>query len=288
MNTQRIIPVLLHKNGRLVLSRNFEMHHDIGDAYQITERLKNWDVDELVYLDITPHWQKDHSFDRFLDTLQTVSKNCFVPLSAGGGLSSVTDIQRLIHAGADRFVLNTQAFENPALISECAHTFGAQAVIVCMDIRKQDDRYICYTRGGTNALEKTPVDWAKEMEARGAGELIIQAMHNDGTGAGYDLALLDLIKDAVSIPIIALGGAGSFHDLSLPLQHGAGGAAAANIFAFQELSYKAAKDTVIAENCYVRPGTLGVDYKSARHNISSFEADKNALWAHLDQSGFME
>lgn len=288
MNTRRIIPVLLHKNGRLVLSRNFEMHHDLGDAYQITERLKNWDVDELVYLDITPHWQKEYSFDCFLDTLQTVSKNCFVPLSAGGGLGTVKDIQRLIHAGADRFVLNSAAFENPALISECAHTFGAQAVIVCMDIRKEAEHYICYTHGGKKALEKSPVEWAKEIEARGAGELIIQAMHNDGTGAGYDLALLDLIKDSVSIPLIALGGAGSFQDFPLPLQRGAGGAAAANIFAFQELSYKAAKDIVIDKNCFVRPGSLGVDYKSARHNSTSFEADKNALWAHLDQSGFME
>lgn len=292
MSVHRIIPILLHKNGRLVLSRNFEMHHDVGDAHQITERLKSWDVDELVYLDITPHWYPDHDrqelFEQFLATIEQVSNNCFVPLSAGGGLTNIDQIQRLIHAGADRIILSSAAFETPDLVRDAAHTFGAQAVNVCLDTRKTADGYACFSQGGTKSLDKGPVELAQQMETLGAGEITIQAMHCDGQGFGYDIALIEMITKAVSIPVIALGGAGKWSDFARPLESGAGAAAAANLFCYQELSYKASKEAVLESGGTVRPGTLGIDYKNARHMGDTFSADQNALWVQLGQSGFME
>lgn len=292
MSVQRIIPVLLHKNGRLVLSRNFEMHHDVGDAFQIIERLKNWDVDELIYLDITPHWcldlEREQVFEHFTETIEQVSKNCFVPLTVGGGITNIDQMQRLLRAGADRIVLCTAALENPELISEAAHTFGAQAVNICLDVRKVGNDYICYTRGGSKPLSNSPIVIAKTIEAHGAGEITIQAMHCDGQSNGYDLSLLSMIANAISIPVIALGGAGRWIDFEEPLKLGIGGVAAANIFTYQELSYKSSKEAILNENLVIRPGTLGIDYKAARYKSGKFSADKNELWLQLGQSGFME
>lgn len=288
MNTKRIIPVLLYNNGRLVLSRKFRIHQDIGDAYQITDRLKNWDVDELAYLNISPHWHSEHNFDEFVKVIKRVSENCFVPLSAGGGIRNIDDIHRLIFAGADRIILNSIAFDNPGFVTQAARVFGSQAIIVCMDVSLVDGKYKCFSNGGKKMLDDAPQEIAQRIEKLGAGEIIVQSMDNDGQGNGYDLKLLRIIAEATTLPIIALGGAGKWDDFTGPLNNGAGASAAANIFAFHELSYKASKDAVLKKNLNIRPGTLGVDYKAARHQHEGFNTEENDLWLDLKQSGLME
>lgn len=288
MNTQRIIPVLLNKDGRLILSRKFEFHQDIGDAYQITDRLKTWDVDELVYLNITPYWSTTYDFEDFVRTIQTVSNNCFVPLTAGGGIKTLDQIHQLISAGADRIILNSIAYDNPNFITEAAHVFGSQAIIVCMDIKYEDGSYKCFSHGGKKEEAKSPEECVKMFQELGAGELVIQSIDHDGQGNGYDLNLLTSISKATTLPLIALGGAGKWDDLSNVLEKGIGATAAANIFAFEELSYKASKDKAIKHKLTIRPGSLGVDYKAARNSHDTFNTEKNELWANLKQSGLME
>jgi cyclase len=286
MSRKRIIPVLLHKNGRLILSRGFKTHHNIGNAEHITDRLKNWDVDELIYLDITPHWSHENAdkiFDQFIETLETISKNCFVPLSAGGGINSIERINRLIHAGADRVVINSAFFEIPDLITRAAQTFGAQAIIVGLDV---DSDGQCHIQG---AYKSTNIDYitaAKRAEELGAGEIFLQSITRDGSATGYDLEQIKKLSSAIKIPVIACGGCGSHNDFSTALNSGARAAAAANIFAFTELSYKSGKDQTIKNNIALRPAGIGVDYAAARRereNPSSFGAKENALWQILDK-----
>lgn len=288
MSRKRIIPVLLHKNGRLILSRGFKTHHNIGNAQHITDRLKNWDVDELIYLDITPHWSYENAdklFDQFIETLEIISKNCFVPLSAGGGINSIEHINRLIHAGADRVVINSAFFETPELVTQAAQTFGAQAIIVGLDV---DGNGQCHIQGASKNTNADFITAAKRAEDLGAGEIFLQSITRDGSATGYDLEQIKKLSTAVKIPIIACGGAGSWDDFAAPLNAGAKAAAAANIFAFTELSYKSAKDQTIQNNIALRPAGIGVDYAAARRereNPSSFGAKENALWNILDKGG---
>ena len=288
MQARRIIPVLLHKNGHLVLSRRFSLHQAIGDPFAIADRYKAWDLDELIYLDITPHWSdygREAIFDRFVETIRRASRNCFIPLTAGGGIRSVGDINRLIHAGADRIVLNSAALENPDLITQAAHVFGAQAVIVGIDARGGN----VFSHGGKTPTGRTVSEWTAEAERRGAGEIFIQSIDRDGTATGFDEALIKTVLKAVQIPVIACGGAGNAKDLERPLTLGAQAVAAANIFAFTELSYLHAKNAV--SDAAIRPPVIGMDYVAARKQRESgsrLKAEQMPLWQALGRGGLME
>ena len=290
MQTRRIIPVLLHKNGHLVLSRRFSLHQPIGDPFAIADRYKAWDLDELIYLDITPHWSdqgRDAIFDRYVETIRRASRNCFIPLTAGGGIRSVEDINSLIHAGADRVVLNSAALANPDLITQAAHVFGAQAVIVGIDARNGE----VFSHGGKKPTGRAVVEWAAEAEQRGAGEIFIQSIDRDGAATGFDEALIKTVLKAVRLPVIACGGAGNTLDLEKPLIWGAHAVAAANLFAFTELSYLQAKNAVGRGSVAIRPPSIGLDYVAARKQRESgsrLKAEQMPLWQALGRGGLME
>lgn len=295
MTLPRLIPVLLHRNGRLVLSQNFSFHQDIGNAQIIPDRYKTWDLDELIYLDITPHWEAENprtAFDRFVGTIRTLSRNCFIPLSAGGGIETIEDMHRLVAAGADRIVLSSAAFDTPALITKGAHHLGAQAVIVCLDARRmQDGTYHIFTRGGKHDTGLNLEVAIRQSIDAGAGELMIQSIDYDGAARGFDMDLIQRAVKLSSVPVIACGGAGCVEDFLAPLSAGALGVAAGNLFSFTEISYYRIKSALRTHGINMRPAGLGMDYAKARQEReggSRLGAETTPLWQLLERVGLME
>jgi imidazoleglycerol phosphate synthase cyclase subunit len=247
----RLIPCVLLKNGLIVRSERFETHQVIGNPIQTISRLSSWNVDELFLIDISTEdyhdLRRDDLHVRYqgssaLDVLQEIAKICFMPLSFGGRVRSLEDISRILKAGADKVSLNSAALASPDLVSEAAREFGNQATVVTIDTKRlEDGRYEVFADAGRTATGRDPVDWAREAAGLGAGEIVIQAIHRDGSAEGYDIELVSRIVNAVDVPVIALGGAGRYQDFPPAFEAGVSGAAAANIFNFFELSYGMAK-----------------------------------------------
>ncbi len=241
----RLIPVLLLKNGQLVRSEDFSIHQIIGDPVYEVKRFNEWNVDELIYIDIT---QGEYSLQRRtdhktkglegpLDILDEVSKTCFVPLTWGGRIRSFDDAAERFRRGADKITLNHALFETPDLVDKIAKRYGSQAVVASVDVLRHDDgRYEVFTGGKDTAKGKDPVKWTKELEAMGAGEILLQAIHKDGKGTGYDIDLISSVSAAVKIPVIACSGVGTYEHYAKAVDAGASAVAAANIWHFKELS----------------------------------------------------
>ncbi len=292
-----MIPVLLYKHSRLVLSRGFALHQDVGNPFIITDRLKSWDLDELIIVDISPHWDSEDDGDAeprmsFLETLEMIAQNCFVPITAGGGIQTIEQVRALIHSGADRALINSAAFKNPDLITQAAQAFGAQAIVAGIDFFEQTPgNYSVKICGGKETTNVTLFDWALECQNRGAGELFIQSIDKDGKANNYDLEALQQVISAVQIPVIICGGCGSWAHMSQALEKGAKAAAAANIYNFVELSYRQSKDIVLSDGLKIRPGTLGTNYraeKSKDASVSQFHVENEEIWQELAKTGFME
>lgn len=241
----RLIPVLLLKNGLLVRSELFSVHQIIGNPIHEVRRFNEWNVDELVYLDITRSGEydlrrSDHKVQNLhnsRDILLSVSKSCFMPLTWGGGLRSIEAMQDCFYSGADKVVINTAAVETPELIAAAAAVFGSQAIVVSIDaLQRPDGTYEVMTRGGTTHTGLCPAAWAHRVAEYGAGEILLQAVHRDGTGEGYDLPLITMVTRAVNIPVIACGGIGRYEQYARGITAGASAVAAANIWHFKELS----------------------------------------------------
>jgi cyclase len=250
MKYNRVIPVLLFDDGAIYRSQQFSRHYRLGDPLQQVDRYKSWDVDELVYLDM----HRTSSGGRLIEFLPAIAHQCFAPLAVGGGIKTLDDIHEHLDAGADRIVINSQAFTAPEFITEAAHRYGEQAIIVSIDAgRRRDGRYEVIIDSGRRPTGKDAGDWAAEAAARGAGEILINSIDRDGMGTGYDVDLVRSITSRVTIPVIACGGVGSFDHFSAGIHDGgADSVAAANIFCFKELSYLAAKDALTAEKVPVR------------------------------------
>ncbi|WP_214710986.1 MULTISPECIES: imidazole glycerol phosphate synthase subunit HisF [unclassified Exiguobacterium] len=206
MLKRRIIPCLDVKDGRVVKGIEFIALRDIGDPVEIAKYYDASGADELVFLDITASTERRQTM---LDVVSAVARKVFIPLTVGGGIRSLEDISSLLKAGADKVSLNTLAVESPDLIKRAAERFGSQCIVIAIDVKFEDDDYFVYTYGGKNRTELRAVDWAKQVAALGAGELLVTSMNQDGKQSGYDLRILDLLRDAVDIPIIASGGAGN-------------------------------------------------------------------------------
>ncbi|WP_214797010.1 MULTISPECIES: imidazole glycerol phosphate synthase subunit HisF [unclassified Exiguobacterium] len=206
MLKRRIIPCLDVKDGRVVKGIEFVALRDIGDPVEIAKYYDASGADELVFLDITASTERRQTM---LDVVSAVARKVFIPLTVGGGIRSLEDISSLLKAGADKVSLNTLAVESPDLIKRAAERFGSQCIVIAIDVKFEDDDYFVYTYGGKNRTELRAVDWAKQVAALGAGELLVTSMNQDGKQSGYDLRILDLLRDAVDIPIIASGGAGN-------------------------------------------------------------------------------
>lgn len=245
MLSVRIIPCLDVHAGRVVKGVNFVNLVDAGDPVEQAKAYEAQGADELVFLDITASSDKRAIM---LDVVERTASQCFMPLTVGGGLRTVEDIRKMLNAGADKVSLNTAAILNPDLVSEASAKFGNQCIVVAIDAKKTgDNKWNVFTHGGRNRTELDAVEWAREVERRGAGEILLTSMDADGTKDGYDIPLTKAVSDAVSIPVIASGGAGNLQHLVDAVKLGGANAVlAASIFHFGTYSIEQAKDALIA------------------------------------------
>ena len=234
MFTKRIIPCLDVNNGRVVKGVNFVQLRDAGDPVEIAKAYDAAGADELVFLDITASCEQR---DTVVDMVRRVAANVFIPFTVGGGIRTVDDFKKLLREGADKISVNSAAIDRPELISEAADKFGSQCVVVAIDAkRREDGGWNIYKHGGRLDTGIDAIEWAKKVEALGAGEILLTSMDCDGTKAGYDLALTRAIADAVSIPVIASGGAGTLEHFYDALTKGKADAVlAASLFHYKKL-----------------------------------------------------
>ena len=234
MLTKRIIACLDVRDGQVVKGVQFQQLRRAGDPGELARRYNVEGIDEVVILDITATLEKRQALAR---TIDAVAREIFLPLTVGGGIRSEDDAAAAIEAGADKVSLNTAALKNPDLISTLARRYGSQAVIVAVDAKRRDNGYAVYVRSGTADASRDAVEWAREAESRGAGEILLTSMDRDGTRAGFDCEMTAAVSDAVDIPVIASGGAGTFDHFTEVFTSGRADAAlAASIFHYAESS----------------------------------------------------
>lgn len=246
----RVIPTLLWKNLGLVKGRGFDSWRRVGTVLPAVKVYNMRDVDELVVVDITASGEKrgpDH------ETVADFSSYCFVPLTVGGGITNVDQIGELLRAGADKISINTAAFDDPELVSAAADRFGAQCVVASIDVKRRDDgSTTCMSHSGATDTGRAPVEWARELSDRGAGEILLTSVDRDGTMEGYDLETIAAVCAAVSVPVIASGGAGSYQHMIEAVRAGASAVAAASMFHFTEQTPAEAKKALHAAGIAVR------------------------------------
>ena len=250
---KRIIPCLDVDQGRVVKGVNFVGIRDAGDPVEIARRYNDAGADEITFLDITAsHEQRDTTYR----TVEQIASQVFIPLTVGGGVRAVSDIRRLLNAGADKVSINTAAIFNPDLVRESADRFGSQCLVVAMDVKSLNDgtgRYELFTHGGRKETGIEAIAWAKKMAALGAGEILLTSMDRDGTKDGYDLSITRAISDAVDIPVIASGGVGTLdHLVDGFIKGGADAVLAASIFHFGTYTVAEAKDYLAQSGIAVR------------------------------------
>lgn len=255
MLAKRIIPCLDVNAGRVVKGTNFVGLRDAGDPVAVAQRYDQQGADEITFLDITA---SSDQRDLIVPMIEAVANQVFIPLTVGGGVRTPNDVQRLLHAGADKISVNTAAVESPALISASAHRFGSQCIVVAIDAKRRDAEnpqkgWEVYTHGGRRATGLDVVEWAKRVCVLGAGEILLTSMDRDGTRSGFDLALTRAVSDAVPIPVIASGGVGSLQDLVDGVTIGAADAVlAASIFHFGQHTVGEAKHYMSERGVCVR------------------------------------
>ena len=252
MFTKRIIPCLAVHNGRVVKGVNFVDLIDAGDPVEIAKAYDAAGADEIVFLDITASSDERKTV---VDRVRKVAANVFIPFTVGGGIRTVEDFKVLLREGADKISINSSAINRPELIREAAEKFGSQCVVVAIDAKKRADGtgWNIYKNGGRVDVGIDAVEWAKKVDALGAGEILLTSMDGDGTKAGYDLELTRAIAEAVSIPVIASGGAGTLEHFYEALTEGKADAAlAASLFHFKELEIKEVKQYLREKGVSVR------------------------------------
>jgi cyclase len=249
--TKRIIPCLDVTAGRVVKGVNFVELRDAGDPVEISRRYDEQGADELTFLDITA---SSDERDIILHVIESVAEQVFIPLTVGGGVRAVSDVRRLLNAGADKISINTAAVQNPELIGEASARYGAQCIVVAIDAKaRPGGGWEVFTHGGRKATGLDAIEWAGEVERLGAGEILLTSMDRDGTRQGFDLALTRAVSDAVRVPVIASGGVGSLQHLADGVSEGRADAVlAASIFHFGEHTVREAKQYMAARGIPVR------------------------------------
>lgn len=206
MLAKRIIPCLDIKNGQTVKGVNFENLKFAGDPIELAKKYSNQGADELVFLDITATNEKRKTI---IELVEKVAKNVFIPFTVGGGISSIEDIRAILSAGADKISINSSAVKNPQIINDCVNYFGSQCVVIAIDAKKIDNDYYVHINAGKKNTGIKLANWAKEVESRGAGEILLTSMDFDGTQKGFDIEMNKMVSNLVKIPVIASGGAGA-------------------------------------------------------------------------------
>ena len=250
MLKNRIIPCLDVKNGRVVKGINFVDLKDAGDPVEQAKIYSDGGADEICFLDITA---SNENRNTIYEVVEKTSKKCFVPLTVGGGVRSIEDINKLLNSGADKVSINTAAVNNPKLVDESSKKFGSQCIVVAIDAKKKDDKWKVFTHGGRNETDIDVIEYAKQMEDSGAGELLVTSMDRDGTQIGYDIDLIKKISSKVNIPLIASGGVGNLDHLVEGIKLGnANAVLAASIFHYGKHSVLEAKQYLESKGIPVR------------------------------------
>ena len=250
MLKNRIIPCLDVKNGRVVKGINFVDLKDAGDPVEQAKIYSEGGADEICFLDITA---SNENRDTIYEVVEKTSKKCFVPLTVGGGVRSVDDINKLLNCGADKVSINTAAVQNADVVCDSSKKFGSQCIVVAIDAKKKGEMWEVFTHGGRNKTGINALEFAKKMEDNGAGELLVTSMDRDGTQVGYDIDLMSNISSKVNIPIIASGGVGNLDHLEDGIKLGnASAVLAASIFHYGKYSVKEAKEYLKSKGIPVR------------------------------------
>ena len=267
MKKKRVIPVLLHKEGWLVQSKNFNEYKKLGNAQKAVQRLSEWDSDELIYLDISKNEtyttnRSDTAAPEYQDLtelLSEVSKVARMPITIGGGIKTITDIEVRLRAGADKVSINRAALADPSLITLASREFGRQCVVVSIDYEELGvERFLHFANEKvSNGSPKKALEWLLEAEELGAGEILLNSVSRDGMKCGYDISFLEKASNALNIPLIACGGAGNWEHLAEVLtQTNVDAVAAANIFHFQDQSVFLARRYLTSKGLPVRPPSI--------------------------------
>ena len=251
MLAKRIIPCLDVRNGKVVKGVNFQGIQDVGDPVECAAEYNRQGADELVFYDITASHE---GRGVILDVVRRAAQQVFVPLTVGGGISTIDDFRETLRAGADKVSINSSAVKNPTLIAEAADIFGSQCVVVGVDAKRNGTGgYTVYVNGGRIDMHLDLIQWVKEIQRLGAGEICLNSIDADGTKAGFDIEMLNAVCDAVKIPVIASGGCGSLSDFSDVFeQTGATAALAASLFHFKELTVQQVKTHLKQQGIAVR------------------------------------
>jgi cyclase len=247
---KRIIPCLDVTAGRVVKGVNFVNLRDAGDPVEIARRYDDQGADELCFLDITA---SSDERDTIVHVVEGVAAQVFIPLTVGGGVRSAADVRRLLNAGADKVSINTAAVEDPGVVADAAGRFGSQCIVVAIDAKRAGGGWEVFTHGGRKPTGLDAVEWARRMQAAGAGEILLTSMDRDGTRAGFDLALTRAVAEAVDVPVIASGGVGNLEHLAAGVIEGKADAVlAASIFHYGEYTVRQAKELMAARGIEVR------------------------------------
>ncbi len=246
----RVIPTILWKNENIVKGIGFNSWRRVGSILPIVKVYSHRQVDELIVLDIAATHEQRHPD---LDSIYEFSSECFVPLTIGGGITNIDDVKSLLRAGADKVSINTEAYTHPNIIMQIAREFGTQCVVVSVDVKKVDNKYMCYSHCGTVTTGLEISDWAKQVESLGAGEILITSIERDGTMQGYDLELLKKVTATVKIPVIASGGAGTYKDFQDAVIDGKVSAvAASSMYLFTQATPAEAKQYLKKQGISIR------------------------------------
>ena len=261
MLSRRLIPVLYIKNGLIVRSEDFSIHQIMGNIISEAKRYSDWGVDELIYIDISRDKEydlrrDDHKVDSYSNIdqiIQKISEVCFMPLTFGGGIRSIEDIDMRIRNGADKITLNTGAILDPSIIKVASMKYGAQCVVMSIDYRIIDGKPVVFSHHGSQNTGKLVLDWVKECEVLGAGEVFLNCIDRDGKANGYDINTINEVEKSTWLPVIACGGAGDDYDfVDLAQQTNVSAIAAGNWFHFVERSYPRAKKLMKKNKINVR------------------------------------
>ncbi len=265
MKKKRLIPILLLKNGWLVQSRGFKRFQNLGNPITSVKRLSEWASDELIYLNISreEHYdirREDQGYPNrktFLEIIEDVAKVTFMPITVGGRIRTLKDIETRLLLGADKVSINSKCFEDKKFILEAAKEFGSQCIVVSMDVKLIEGSYVVMSDCGSNATGYHPKEWAQIIESQGAGEILLNSIDRDGMKGGYDIELISLVADSVEIPVIACGGVGEWEHFAEALSKTkADAVAAANIFHYIDQSVYLAKKYLHDGGFPVRPPDL--------------------------------
>ena len=237
------------KDGRVVKGVNFVGLKDAGDPVEVAKRYNDEGADELTFLDITASHEER---DTIVHIVEQVAREVFIPLTVGGGIRELNDIYRLLNVGCDKVSINSAAIKRPEFIDEGAKRFGAQCIVVAIDVKRTGQQWNVYLNGGRVDTGINALEWAKEVVNRGAGEILLTSMDADGTKAGFDLSITEQISRAVNVPVIASGGAGTMEHIKEAFDHGADAALAASIFHYREIDIMDLKRYLSANGIPVR------------------------------------